>query len=135
MSKNHTLNNNSVNLLGAGTTLRGDIESDGDFRIDGKLIGSIVSKGKIVVGTTGNIEGEMKCQNADISGRVKAKVNVAELLSLKSTAETTGDIVTGKLAIEPGAKFSGTCEMGDSGIKNKDIQKQYEKAKQKEKTA
>lgn len=111
MAKNVSSENNTVNLLGNGTTIKGDIQSDGDFRIDGKLIGSIVSKGKVVVGTTGNVEGEVKCKNADISGKLKAQLNVEQLTSLKSTSEFSGDIKTGKLAIEPGAKFSGTCDM------------------------
>lgn len=111
MAKNVSSENNTVNLLGNGTTIKGDIQSDGDFRIDGKLIGSIVSKGKVVVGTTGNVEGEIKCKNADISGKLKAQLNVEQLTSLKATSEFSGDIKTGKLAIEPGAKFSGTCDM------------------------
>ncbi|MFH1159890.1 MAG: polymer-forming cytoskeletal protein [bacterium] len=101
----------SINLLGSGTTVKGDIRLNGDFRIDGTLIGTIDCKGKIVVGSSGIIEGEIVCQNADFSGQVKASVKVTELLSLKETARFTGDIVTNKLAIEPGAKFSGSCQM------------------------
>jgi len=101
----------SINLLGSGTTVKGDIRLNGDFRIDGTLIGTIDCKGKIVVGSSGVIEGEIICQNADFSGHVKANVKVAELLALKETARFTGEIVTNKLAIEPGAKFSGTCQM------------------------
>lgn len=104
----------SVNMLGAGTTIKGDIQSNGDFRIDGTLIGSINSKGKIVIGTTGNVEGEVTCRNADISGKVKAQVTVSELLTLKATAKISGEIITSKLSIEPGAKFSGTCNMSES---------------------
>lgn len=102
----------SVNLLGAGTTIEGDIKSNGDIRIDGALIGSVVTKGKLVIGTTGSIDGEVTCQNADISGSIKGKITVNELLSLKSSSKITGDILTNKLAIEPGANFSGTCSMG-----------------------
>jgi len=111
MAKNQIIDNQSVNILGTGTTVKGDIESEGDFRIDGKLIGSIVSKGKIVIGPTGNLEGEIYCQNADISGSVKAKLEAGELISLKASAVFTGDIKTSKLAIEPGARFSGSCQM------------------------
>ncbi|MBE0646953.1 MAG: polymer-forming cytoskeletal protein [Bacteroidales bacterium] len=101
----------SINLLGSGTTVKGDIKLAGDFRIDGTLIGTIDCKGKVVVGASGIIEGEIICQNADFSGQVKALVKVAELLTLKESARFTGDLVTNKLAIEPGAKFSGTCQM------------------------
>lgn len=112
MTKNNENDSRSVNLIGEGTVIKGDIKSDGDIRIDGTLKGSINSKGKIVIGTTGVVEGEIICQNADISGTVKVKITVSEVLSLKPTAKLTGDIITNKLAIEAGAEFSGTCSMG-----------------------
>ena len=125
MAKSTEIESTSINLVGAGTVIKGDIKSNGDIRIDGTLIGSINSKGKVILGATGNVEGEIICQNADISGMVKAQINVAELLLLKSTAKLNGDIVTNKLAIEPGAKFSGSCNMTETpsrpepfGIKN-----------------
>jgi cytoskeletal protein CcmA (bactofilin family) len=103
----------AVNMIGKGTSIKGDIRSDGDFRVDGVLQGSIQSTGKIVVGVSGSIEGDITCQNADFSGLVKAVIRVKELLSLKSTSKVTGEVYTSKLAIEPGAKFSGTCNMED----------------------
>jgi len=107
----------SINLLGSGTIVKGEIKLNGDFRIDGMFIGSINCKGKVVVGNTGVIEGEIICQNADFSGEVKATVKVAELLTLKESAKFTGDITTNKLAIEPGAKFSGQCVMDNQQAK------------------
>ena len=118
-----------VNLLGSGTEIKGDISTNGDFRIDGTLKGTIVSKGKVVVGSTGKVEGEIKCQNGDFSGSIKAKVYVSSLLTLKSTATLSGDIVTNKLAIEPGAKFSGTCNMEDSSQKTDTVPLKNEPAK------
>lgn len=112
MSKNNLPETQSVNLIGSGTSIEGDIKSNGDIRIDGIIKGSLNVKGKLVVGTSGTIDGEIVCQNADISGTIKAKITVTELLSLKSTAKLTGDIVAGKLHIEPGANFSGSCSMG-----------------------
>ncbi|HOX78309.1 MAG TPA: polymer-forming cytoskeletal protein [Bacteroidales bacterium] len=103
----------AVNMIGKGTSIKGDIRSDGDFRVDGILQGSIHSTGKIVVGVSGSIEGDITCQNADFSGQVKAVIHVKELLSLKSTSKVIGEVHTSKLAIEPGAKFSGTCNMED----------------------
>lgn len=103
----------AVNMIGKGTSIKGDIRSDGDFRVDGTLLGSIQSTGKIVVGVSGIIEGDITCQNADFSGQVKATIRIKELLSLKSTSKVTGEVYTSKLAIEPGAKFSGTCNMED----------------------
>lgn len=103
----------AVNMIGKGTSIKGDIRSDGDFRVDGILHGSIQSTGKIVVGISGSIEGDVTCQNADLSGQVRATIRVKELLSLKATSRVTGEVYTSKLAIEPGAKFSGTCNMED----------------------
>lgn len=124
--------NPSINFLGAGTNIKGEITSNGDFRIDGTLTGSINSKGKIVVGQSGNVEGEIQCQNADISGQIKAKVIVRELLTLKATAKISGDIYTAKLAIEPGAIFTGTCDMSQGPEQKQIINKNPDPSKQKE---
>jgi cytoskeletal protein CcmA (bactofilin family) len=117
-TKNNLNETPSVNLIGGGTQLTGDVKSNGDFRIDGSLKGNIDVKGKLVVGPQGSIEGEISCQNADISGVVKGKINVSDLLMLKSTAKIQGDIITGKIAIEPEAQFTGTCSMTGGVVKN-----------------
>ncbi len=111
MAKTTEPDHTSINLIGTGTTIKGEINSTGDIRIDGTVTGQVRCKGKIVVGTTGILEGEVFCQNADFSGKIKGKVDVSELLTLKSTARLYGDIITNKLAIEPGANFTGTCSM------------------------
>ncbi|MCB0428940.1 MAG: polymer-forming cytoskeletal protein [Flavobacteriales bacterium] len=103
---------NLHNKIGEGTTIEGEIKSSGNLRVDGSVVGSIHSKGKVVIGPTGSVEGEITCQNADVIGSIKGKVTVVELLLLKATAKVEGDIVTGKLGIEPGANLSGTCNMG-----------------------
>ena len=112
MAKNNISENPSVNIIGAGTSIDGDITTNGDMRIDGNLTGSINVKGKLVVGPSGTVEGEIICQNADISGTIKGKIGVAELLSLKASSKLNGDIITNKIAVEPGATFSGSCSMG-----------------------
>ena len=118
MAKNNLPETPSINQIGSGTTIKGEIISNGDFRIDRTLDGSIESKGKIVVGQSGQVDGEIKCQNAVLSGKVKATIRVTELLELKASAVFSGEIITNKLAIEPGAKFSGSCSMDDpSGSK------------------
>ncbi len=114
MAKVNEIDSSSINILGAGTTIKGDITANGDFRIDGSLNGSITAKGKLVIGATGSVEGEVSCQNADFSGKLNGKVEVTELLSLKSTSRVIGDIIVNKLSIEPGAQFSGSCNM-DNG--------------------
>ncbi len=130
-NKNNNINPDSINRIVAGTTIKGDIESDSIIRIDGRLEGSIKTKSKLVVGETGIIDGDVICENADIFGTIKGQINVSELLSLKSTAKLTGDIISNKLAIEPGAQFSGSCSMG---AVIKDI-KHGDKSQQKEKSA
>ncbi len=117
MTKNNIIETKPNNIV-AGTIIKGEIIADGDFRIDGSLVGSINCKGKIVIGQSGSIEGEIICQNADISGKIKAHVKVEQLLMMKSTAELHGDVITDKISIEPGAKFSGSCDM-DGGKQQK----------------
>lgn len=112
MAKNNASETPSVNIIGAGTSIEGDVVSNGDLRIDGSLTGNINVKGKLVVGPSGNVHGEIICQNADVSGVIRGKIGVAELLSLKASSKLTGDIITGKISIEPGAVFSGSCSMG-----------------------
>jgi cytoskeletal protein CcmA (bactofilin family) len=112
MTKHNNSEGTSVNLIGAGTVIEGDVTTSGDIRIDGSLTGSIKVKGKLVIGVSGSVDGEVVCQNADISGTLKGKIIVSELLSLKAAAKLMGDIVTNKIAVEPGATFSGSCSMG-----------------------
>ena len=113
----------SINLIGAGTVIEGDVRSVGDIRIDGTVHGNVVSKAKVVVGSTGIIEGDVNSQHADISGMIKGKITVSELTFLKSAARIVGDIVTGKLVVEVGASFTGSCNMGPviKDIKQADI--------------
>jgi len=101
-----------MNQFGQGTTLNGDITTEGDIRIDGKVNGSVTSKSKAVVGSTGVIEGDIYCQNAYIDGRVNGNIEVSELLILSKTAYVSGDIKIKKLVVEEGAKFNGRCSMG-----------------------
>ena len=111
INKNNATDSASINLIGNGTNIVGDIKSNGDVRIDGILTGNISINGKLVVGSTGKIEGNILCQNADISGEINGKINVSELLILKASAKLLGDIITGKISIEPSATFTGTCSM------------------------
>lgn len=99
------------NLIGKGTVIKGDVESSGDIRVDGRLIGSLKSNGKIVIGQTGEVEGDLSCKQADISGTVKGVLKCEELTSLKSTSRVEVDLVTKQLYIEVGAIFTGKCQM------------------------
>jgi len=111
-NKNPETTSASINLIGTGTAIEGDLKSSGDVRVDGNVYGSIQTKAKAVIGSTGVVEGDINSQNADISGTIKGKITVTDLLFLKSTARVSGDIITGKLVVEVGASFTGSCNMG-----------------------
>ena len=123
--------NGAINIIGAGTVIDGEIKSNGDVRIDGTVRGSVTSKAKVVIGSTGNVEGDVFCQNADISGAVKGKTTVAEMLFLKSQARINGDILTGKLVVEEGASFTGNCSMGPLIKDIKNVERHSEKLAEK----
>ncbi len=114
--ENNEINLQVINLIAKGTRIIGNITSDGDLRVDGEITGDLETKGRLVIGASGKIEGEIKCKSCEISGIHKGKLFVAELLSLKASSNVTGDIVTGKLSIEPGAYFAGTCSMSDENV-------------------
>lgn len=133
MAKNQEADPSAINIIRNGTEILGEIKCVGDIRIDGKLSGKIYTDGKLVVGQTGVVDGEVVCKNADISGNIQANLSVKELLLLKSTANIIGDIKTGKLSVEPGANFTGACNMGGvvKGIKNEGKREEVlEKAQQ-----
>jgi len=101
-----------VNVIANGTQLEGNVVTNGDIRVDGIVKGNIVSKAKVIVGREGRVEGNITCSNIEIEGHVNAEsLNVSNLISLKATANMIGNIVAGKIAIEPGAEFSGNCKM------------------------
>lgn len=106
-----------TNRIVEGTTIKGDIESVADFRLDGHLIGNFNSKGKLVIGPVGSVTGDINCKNVDVEGKVKGKIIVEEILSVKNNASIQGDVECGKLSVEPGADFSATCIM-KTAVKN-----------------
>ncbi|MAZ55694.1 MAG: cell shape determination protein CcmA [Flavobacteriales bacterium] len=122
--------NYEINSISFGSTLSGDLVSSGDVRIDGVLNGSVKTEGKLVLGERGIVEGEVSCSSAIIAGELKATIVALELLTLKATAKLSGEIIAGKLAIEPGAVFSGKCSMGPVV---KDINKKTQKTEDLEK--
>ena len=111
LTTNNESPNQSINIISEGTKIKGDVIANGDIRIDGELLGNISAKGRLVIGPKGKIEGQIICNNIEISGYVKGKVTASELINMKSTSQIIGDIVAGKLSVEPGSLFSGTCVM------------------------
>lgn len=116
--ENNVINLQVINLIAKGTQIKGDILSDGDLRIDGEITGNLDTKGRLVIGASGRIGGDINCKSCEIAGTQSGKLFVAELLSLKASSNVSGDIVTGKLSIEPGAYFAGTCTMSDEQDNN-----------------
>jgi cytoskeletal protein CcmA (bactofilin family) len=114
MFKENKMKENPVlerNVIGKKTSIVGEIHSEGDFRIDGTVEGSIRAEGRVIIGKEGKVKGLIECTNADIEGEVTGDISVSDMLSLKSTAVIYGDVVIGKLTVEPGASFNATCSM------------------------
>lgn len=103
---------NGTTLISSGTTLKGDIKSNGDLRIDGTIIGNISSSAKIIIGASGVVEGDISGNQADIVGKVSGNVRAKELLQLRGESVVTGNLYAGKLQVEPSATFNGQCHMG-----------------------
>jgi|SRR5450759_724945 cytoskeletal protein CcmA (bactofilin family) len=114
MAKFNEPDNTTINLISNGTDITGDIKSNGDIRIDGSLTGNLNTKGKVVIGTTGKVKGEVICKNSEVAGFLEGKIVVGQLLNLKASSKINGEIVTSKLSIEPGAVFTGNCKMSDT---------------------
>lgn len=109
------------NRINEGTKLKGDISSTGFFRIDGIVEGNVKTPSKVVLGKSGYIKGTLTCENADIEGKFEGNLHVTGTLSLRSTAVIEGDVVVGKLAVEPGATLNASCVMQDGKPKNNSV--------------
>ncbi len=104
-------NDNALNSLVRGTTIEGSVVAESDIRIDGTIRGTLTCSAKVIIGPTGLIDGEVKCQNAVIEGKFYGKLKVTDLLSVKESAEIVADVITSKLSVAPGAIFDVTCKM------------------------
>ena len=114
MKETDTRESSAINVIAQGTQIEGSIITNGDCRIDGIVKGNLVSKAKVIIGRTGKVEGNVTCANVEIEGAIRAEsLNVSQLVFLKATANVVGNISTGKIAIEPGAEFSGNCKMNN----------------------
>jgi cytoskeletal protein CcmA (bactofilin family) len=103
---------NSTTIIGAGTIITGNVQSNGDIRVDGIIIGNLEGLAKIIIGANGLVEGDITGKQADVVGKVNGKIKVEDLLSLRDKAVVNGDLHAGKLHIEPTASFNGQCHMG-----------------------
>ena len=113
---------NALNSLVKGTTIEGTVASQSDIRVDGVIKGKLNCKAKVIIGPTGVIEGDVQCENAVIEGRFDGNLNVAQLLTVKESAEVHGDVITNKLVVQSGSVFNVTCRMGaqkSNGVVNR----------------
>ena len=130
----HSDINGQYSRIENSTTIKGDIISEGDFRIDGTLEGSIKTNGKIVIGKEGIVKGGISCNKADVEGKIKGDLFVSETLNLRSTSNVEGEVIIGKLVVESGATFNASCSMNKEG-KKADIQLFSKIEETREKTA
>jgi cytoskeletal protein CcmA (bactofilin family) len=108
---NYTDQLGKTNRIVEGTTISGNIVSKADLRLDGFLTGNIETDGKLVIGLAGKVIGDIICLNADIEGHFTGNIKVSQLLNVKTNAVIEGEVITAKLAVEPGAVFTATCVM------------------------
>jgi len=120
------------NVIAKNSTFVGEITSDGDFRVDGILEGTLKTKGKVIIGVDGFIKGTIEATNAEIEGKFSGELSIANILTIKAAANISGDIVVGKLSIEPGATFNASCVMKGA---LKELNKSNETKQASEKTA
>jgi len=109
----------SLNSLTQGAVVEGIVKADSDIRVDGKIKGKLHCSAKVIIGPTGQIEGEIRCKNAVIEGKFVGNIDVEELLNVRETAHIDGDVSVGKLIVQSGATFNVTCNMG--GVKKSDF--------------
>lgn len=102
---------NKIDIIEKTTVIIGNITSQADFRIDGKVEGTISTTGKVVIGEEGIVSGKIICENSDVAGTIKGNLDVAGILSLKSSAKIEGEVVAGKLVVESGASVDASISM------------------------
>jgi cytoskeletal protein CcmA (bactofilin family) len=107
----------SSNVISKETFITGDIKAQGNIRIEGKVEGTLASQNKIVIGNSALVIGNVRAEEAEVSGRIEGEVHCSGVLFLKKTAIINGDIYTQKLVVENGAAFNGKCQMGEATAK------------------
>ena len=104
------VNVNSISRISAGTVIKGEITSPTDIRIDGTFEGKVVSKGRVVLGDTAVVKGDIICENVDLWGKVEGNLFVKDTLTLKEGCTVNGNLNVRRLAVELGATFNGNCK-------------------------
>lgn len=105
------LSDNEITRIAKGTTIKGDIITTTDIRIDGSVTGTIYSEGKVVVGETAVLSGKLLCSYLDFWGKMQGDIFTKEALSLKSTASVAGSINVNRIQVEMGTQINGSCHI------------------------
>ena len=117
-SPSSPVSSNALNTLVKGTAVEGTLRCENDLRVDGVIKGKLHCQSKVIIGPTGMVEGEIRCQNAVIEGRFKGILQVNELLNIRETADVEGEITTNKLVVQSGARFNVACKMETGSAAN-----------------
>jgi cytoskeletal protein CcmA (bactofilin family) len=138
VSKTTNTQSPTLNMISEGTTLEGTLNSQNDIRIAGKLKGEGITKGKLIVTSSGVVQGDVKVAEADIAGKIEGTIRVTNKLNLRESAVIDGDIYTKALLVEEGAQINGACRMGSDSTKldtsqDSDFAKETAVKKEKEK--
>lgn len=117
MFKNDDARGELNGFLDSGSRLVGDLRFDDTFRVDGRFEGQIHSSGRLVVGESGEIEGEVHVAHVHVAGTIRGTVADAEKVEIVAGGKIYGEIRTRSLIIADGAVLEGTCSMEESGQK------------------
>lgn len=105
-----------ASIICSDMTITGSISAAGAIQIDGKVDGDITAT-DLVIGSTGEIVGEIKADTLRVKGQVKGSIR-AKKVELETGATVVGDIIHGALVIQPDASFEGQVKREDNPLSN-----------------
>lgn len=101
----------TFSVIGTGTVINGNIKTEGSIRVDGKIVGNVVTQADAAVGLSGVVEGSVDARNITIAGKVLGTLTAAQKLVLESRSVIRGDLRTARLVVDEGAVFDGRSTM------------------------
>jgi len=102
-----------ISIIGPGMTVVGDCQTEGTVRVEGVVEGSISAGKAVVIGKQGKVIGNVRTQDAVISGHVNGTLIAESRLELQATCQIDGEVHTRRMQLEEGAVLNGTVQMGD----------------------
>ncbi len=111
-------------VVGPSVKIQGDLNSEGNIRIEGQVQGKVKTSQSVLIGNGAKINADVLAGNAIVGGEVQGNLKISGNLILQTTAVVIGDIACAILRVEDGAKFTGKCTMnGTNGTNGKEKQK------------